>query len=81
MILTAKSSLTLTLFAATATVLGLANPTSAQHPVEVHHKTAKVGDLDIFYREAGPKDAPTILLPPRLPDQLTDIPQADPRPR
>lgn len=26
------------------------------------HKTAKVGDLDIFYREAGPEDAPAILL-------------------
>ncbi len=26
------------------------------------HKTVKVGDLDIFYREAGPKDAPAILL-------------------
>src|SRR3974377_2455498 len=28
----------------------------------VSHMTAKVGDLDIFYREAGPKDAPTLLL-------------------
>lgn len=28
----------------------------------VLYKTAKVGELDIFYREAGPKDAPTILL-------------------
>ena len=26
------------------------------------HKTIKVDGLDIFYREAGPKDAPTILL-------------------
>ena len=26
------------------------------------HKTVKVGDLDIFYREAGPNDAPAILL-------------------
>src|SRR4029078_8455030 len=26
------------------------------------HKTVKVGDLDIFYRKAGPKDAPAILL-------------------
>ncbi len=26
------------------------------------HKTVKVDGLDIFYREAGPKDAPTILL-------------------
>ena len=31
-------------------------------PVVVRHKTFKVGDLDIFYREAGPKDAPAILL-------------------
>jgi pimeloyl-ACP methyl ester carboxylesterase len=29
---------------------------------KVLHKTVKVGDLDIFYREAGPKDAPTLLL-------------------
>ncbi|CAN5773542.1 alpha/beta hydrolase [soil metagenome] len=29
---------------------------------EVRHQTVKVGDVDIFYREAGPKDAPTILL-------------------
>jgi pimeloyl-ACP methyl ester carboxylesterase len=28
----------------------------------VAHKTVKVGDLDVFYREAGPKDAPTVLL-------------------
>jgi pimeloyl-ACP methyl ester carboxylesterase len=28
----------------------------------VSHKTIKVGELEIFYREAGPKDAPTILL-------------------
>lgn len=26
------------------------------------HKTVNVNGLDIFYREAGPKDAPTILL-------------------
>ena len=29
---------------------------------KVTHKTVKVGDLDIFYREAGPHDAPAILL-------------------
>lgn len=28
----------------------------------VYHKTAKIDGLDIFYREAGPKDAPTVLL-------------------
>jgi pimeloyl-ACP methyl ester carboxylesterase len=29
---------------------------------KVVHKTKRVGDLDIFYREAGPNDAPAILL-------------------
>lgn len=31
-------------------------------PTKVMHKTVKVGDLDIFYREAGPQDAPAVLL-------------------
>ena len=29
---------------------------------KVAHRTIKARDLDIFYREAGPKDAPTVLL-------------------
>jgi len=29
---------------------------------KVAHRTVKVRDLDIFYREAGPKDAPAVLL-------------------
>ena len=29
---------------------------------KVSYKTVKVGDLDVFYREAGRKDAPTVLL-------------------
>ena len=28
----------------------------------VLHKNVKIDGLDIFYREAGPKDAPTVLL-------------------
>jgi pimeloyl-ACP methyl ester carboxylesterase len=28
----------------------------------IRHKTVKVGDLDIFYREAGSEDAPSLLL-------------------
>lgn len=35
---------------------------SAAAPVTVHHRTVKVDGLDIFYRDAGPKDAPVILL-------------------
>ncbi len=41
------------------------HPASAATPAGSHptlHKTVKVEDLDIFYREAGPQDAPTILL-------------------
>jgi pimeloyl-ACP methyl ester carboxylesterase len=57
-----KSRLTLFLFAAAAWALGPTDRASAHQPVEVLHKTVKVGDLDIFYREAGPKDAPTVLL-------------------
>ncbi len=34
----------------------------AQSDVQVLHKTIKVGDVDIFYREAGPVNAPAILL-------------------
>ena len=36
----------------------------AQH---VSYRTVKVDGLSIFYREAGPKDAPTILLLHGLP--------------
>ena len=36
--------------------------TSAQKEFAVHYKTAQVNDLDIFYRDAGPQDAPVILL-------------------
>lgn len=32
------------------------------HSSQVKHKTVKVGELDIFYREAGPVSAPTVLL-------------------
>lgn len=31
-------------------------------PTQVLHRTVKVDGLDIFYREAGPKEAPTVLL-------------------
>ncbi len=62
MIRAARSNPILALFASTALILGLAGPVSAQQSVEVLHKTVKVDGLDIFYREAGPKDAPTLLL-------------------
>jgi pimeloyl-ACP methyl ester carboxylesterase len=39
-----------------------ARPGTEASAVQMHYKTAKVMDLDIFYREAGPKDAPMLLL-------------------
>jgi pimeloyl-ACP methyl ester carboxylesterase len=33
------------------------------HPLPVLHKTVDLGDVEIFYREAGPVDAPALLLP------------------
>ena len=54
--------LLLALLAVAAMAFGTARTASAQQPVKVFHRTVKVGDLEIFYREAGPKDAPAILL-------------------
>jgi pimeloyl-ACP methyl ester carboxylesterase len=36
--------------------------TSTGNHFAVHHKIARVNDLDVFYREAGPQNAPAILL-------------------
>src|SRR5216684_406078 len=36
--------------------------TSVEKQSAVHYKTARVNNLDIFYREAGPQNAPVILL-------------------
>src|SRR5438270_2421620 len=56
----------LALFVATAAVTPLRG---AEHPSvaadtqsRTLYKTAKINGLDIFYREAGPKNAPTLLL-------------------
>src|SRR6266852_1505308 len=70
---TTNITLALSLFAAAVFTVGLTNFAAAQQPVAVRpnaqsdevrvlYKSANVGALDIFYREAGPKDAPTILL-------------------
>lgn len=58
------------LFIAVAMAVGMARPVIAEQPsapatvgiIQVLYKTAKIGDLDIFYREAGLKDAPPVLL-------------------
>src|SRR5262249_37856446 len=36
--------------------------TFARREFAVHYRTTRIYDLDIFYRDAGPQDAPAILL-------------------
>jgi pimeloyl-ACP methyl ester carboxylesterase len=36
--------------------------TQTAKPPVVHHRTATIDGIDIFYREAGPRDAPVVLL-------------------
>ncbi len=62
MFITSNHFLRLALLTSAACCLAMANSAAAQSAVQVKHKTVKVGDLDIFYREAGPTDAPAILL-------------------
>jgi pimeloyl-ACP methyl ester carboxylesterase len=46
-----------------ASTVSYAQRESAKTPAAaIHYRTATVGDVDVFYREAGPKDAPAILL-------------------
>src|SRR5271154_7119219 len=36
--------------------------TAPEKQFAVHYKTTRINDLDILYRDAGPQDAPVILL-------------------
>ncbi len=38
------------------------NPAVARPPIKVSYRTVEIDDLDIFFREAGPPDAPVLLL-------------------
>ena len=53
-------ALVLTTLIASGSTARAAEPVSPT--IQVLHRTIKIDGLDIFYREAGPKDAPTILL-------------------
>jgi len=35
---------------------------AADHPVQVHYRSADIQGVSVFYREAGPSDAPAVLL-------------------
>lgn len=59
--MTIKLTLALLLGIVTATLV-MANDDRSDNPTQVTYHTEQIDGLDIFYREAGPKDAPTILL-------------------
>src|SRR3954471_11639885 len=63
--------LKLSSLALTATCLGVmaiaSRPASADSVPPVFYRSVKVDGLSIFYREAGPTDAPTLLLLHGLP--------------
>jgi hypothetical protein len=46
----------LVILAAVILIMNIANALA-----EVSYRTVRIDDLDIFYREAGPKDGPAIL--------------------
>ncbi|MDH5824999.1 alpha/beta hydrolase [Luteimonas sp. RD2P54] len=50
---------TLLLAAALGSAFGA---TAADRAVQVHHRTIEVQGVEVFYREAGPAEAPTVLL-------------------
>ncbi|MDR7068704.1 pimeloyl-ACP methyl ester carboxylesterase [Pseudoxanthomonas japonensis] len=45
-----------------AATLGSALPAAAEPAAQVHYRTADIQGVSIFYREAGPADAPAVLL-------------------
>jgi pimeloyl-ACP methyl ester carboxylesterase len=49
------------LFAA-ATLATALVASAADHPAQVHHRTMEIQGVKLFYREAGPAQAPTVLL-------------------
>ena len=62
MYLFTKSAMALVL----TTLIASGSTANAAEPVspttQVLHRTIRIDGLDIFYREAGPRDAPTVLL-------------------
>lgn len=60
-----KRSTTFTLVVTLIAALATNRQAQADDPIvstKVYHRTVNIDGLDIFYREAGPKDAPTVLL-------------------
>ncbi len=53
---------TMTTVTALSTGPAIATADVRKAPVPVHYRTANIQGIDIFYREAGPADAPVVLL-------------------
>ncbi len=45
-----------------AATLGSTLPAAAAEPAQVHYRTVDIHGVSVFYREAGPADAPAVLL-------------------
>jgi pimeloyl-ACP methyl ester carboxylesterase len=45
-----------------ALVLALPTLLTAHEPPVTHHRTVQIDGVDVFYREAGPRDAPVVVL-------------------
>ena len=58
------TAITLGLFTAPplATALPANKENAANTPVTLNYRTANVDGVEVFYREAGPKEAPVLLL-------------------
>ena len=48
------------------------------NPARATYHTVKVDGVDMFYREAGPKDAPVVVLLHGFPDVVTYVPKSHP---
>ena len=77
-IITAVSAVLLTFTTLDAQAGGKLREPKTSYPTQ--HKTVSVDGVEIFYREAGPKDAPTHPAVARIPDLIAHVPQPDPGP-
>ena len=59
---TIKATFFATILTTVLAISPLASAQSITASSDIKHRTIKIDDVDIFYREAGPDDAPTVLL-------------------
>jgi pimeloyl-ACP methyl ester carboxylesterase len=56
------SKVTLASLALALTACAAATTTTAREPAHTHHRSVAIDGVDVFYREAGPRDAPVLVL-------------------